>query len=141
MSLLDDALRVSRTTRKKWLKHLSPEQRTELQAEMDKRSRQLGISTPTKTTAQTAAPRMDEDRYNSIRSGSFVGSSRAIRVGRHVVLIPAAAKWKRVRETAAYVYHRGVVSGYRADGAKLRKLQLDAATRAHIARTMFNVKT
>ncbi|MFC9984549.1 hypothetical protein ACFU0W_11730 [Microbacterium keratanolyticum] len=136
MNLLDDALRVSRTTRKTWLSHLSDEQRAELQAQMTARASELGIE-PTKPAATT----IDQDRYNSIRSGSFIGGKRAVKVGRHIVMLPAAAKYKRTRDTLVYTYHRGVVGGYVAKGAKLSKLKLDGPTRAHIARTFFNVRT
>jgi hypothetical protein len=139
MNLLDQALSVSTTTRKAWLRNLTTAQRERLQAEMSARQNELGITRP-KATAP-APPKLDEDRYNSIRSGSFIGGQRAIRVGRHVVMIPATAKYKRTRDTLCYVYFRGVVSGYVAKGAKLSKLNMDGPTRAHIARSLFNVKT
>lgn len=139
MTLLDDVLRVSPTTRKAYLRNLSENQRKRLQAEMTARQRELGITPPTSTAP--APPKLDGYRYNSIRSGSFIGGKRAIRVGRHIVMIPATAKYKRVRDTAAYVFYGGVVSGYVAKGAKLVRLKLDAETRAHIARSLFNVKT
>lgn len=139
MSLLDDALRVSQRTRKTWLKALSASQRERLQAEITARQNQLGIAPP-KATA-TAPPKLDEDRYNSIRSGSFIGGKRAIRVGRHVVLIPSQARYTRTRETLAYVLYRGVLTAYVARGTKLTSPKLPPETQAHILRTMFNVKT
>ena len=139
--LLDQALHVDPSTRRIWLKNLTKAQRESLQSQMNARAAELGITLPTTMTAVPEAPRVTKGRYNSIRSGSFIDGKRAIKVGRHVVLIPAASRWKRVRDTAAYVYHRGIVSGYRAEGAKLRKLTLDSETKAHLARTLFGVGT
>lgn len=56
-------------------------------------------------------------------------------------MIPAAADYRRTRDTLCYVYFRGVVTGYAAKGAKLSKLKLDGPSRAHIARSLFNVRT
>lgn len=136
--LLEQALHVTPETRKTWLKNLTKAQRESLQAQMTAEQSARGI---TRTTKAAPALKVTDDRYNSIRSGSLIGTQRAIRVGRHVVMIPAAADYRRTRDTLCYVYFRGVVSGYAAKGAKLSKLKLDAATRAHIARSLFNVKT
>lgn len=139
--LLDQALHVAPETRKIWLRNLTKAQRETLQAEMRTRQAELGTVPPTTMKTAPSAPKVTKSRYNSIRSGGFVNGQRVIRVGRHVVLIPAAAKWKRVRDTAAYVYHKGIVSGYRAEGAKLKKLKMDSATKSHIARTLFGIGT
>lgn len=138
--LLEQALHVTPETRKTFLKNLTASQREALQAQMTARQQELGI-TPTPKPAAPSAPKLDEDRYNSIRSGALIGSQRAIKVGRHLVMIPAAAKYKRTRDTLCYVYHRGILTGYAARGAKLVKLNMDHATKAHVLRSLFNVKT
>ncbi|WP_350351932.1 hypothetical protein ABS642_01035 [Microbacterium sp. A8/3-1] len=142
MTLLDDVLRVSPTTRKAYLRNLSDAQRTQLQSEMTARQKELGITPPptTKSATAPAAPKINQDRYNSVRSGSFVGGKVAVRLGQHLVLLAPAMRYKKTRETLMYTYYQGVVGGYQARGSRLVALKIPPESRAHIARTMFNVK-
>lgn len=138
--LLEQALRTAPDTRRIWLKNLTASQRESLLAQMTARQEELGIEPPT-PPAVASVPKLNRSRYNSIRSGSFVNGRRVVRVGRHIVLLPSQALYKKTRDTLLYTYYLGVVGGYRANGAKLKKLTLGTDTRAYIARSLFNVKT
>jgi hypothetical protein len=139
-SLLDQALAVAPSTRMTLLKSLTPAQLAELQSEIKTAQVARGI-TPTPPAATAAQSKMSRHRYNSIRSGSLIGSKRVIRVGFHLVMIPAQAAYKKTRDNLCYVHYKGVISGWSARGAKLTKLKLSGATKAHVARTLFNVRT
>ncbi|UPL17249.1 hypothetical protein [Microbacterium aurugineum] len=138
--LLEQALHIAPETRRIWLKSLTSSQRESLQAQMTARQQELRIEPPT-ARAVAPGPKLNKSRYTSIRSGSFVNGRRVVRVGRHIVLLPSQALYKKTRDTLLYTYYLGVVGGYRANGAKLKKLALDADTRAYIARSLFNLKT
>lgn len=140
MNLLEQGLRVSPTTRRKWLSNLTASQRRQLQNEMTDRQKELGIAWPPTSATASAPSKMSNDRLDALRNRRWIGGRRVLNIGRHQITVSSTARTRKMRDTLAYVYEGGRITGYSARGAKLVRLKMDAATLDYIAREVFHLK-
>ena len=126
VSLLHQA--VATTQRKSFLKNLSKAQLAELQRQIDAHR-----GSPAKPSKSAAKPK-------SVVSANVLRNMKNVRVGRHRMLLPSTAKYKRLRDAQVVSYYRGVVNLWRVRGGKIVSQPLKPEDRQYLARTYFNAR-
>lgn len=121
MALLDSALALSSSAdRLDWMRQLTPAQLETLQRQITDRS--------------------GEEPTVSLSASPGHVQLKKIRVGRHYMQVPNAAKYHRLRDSQVLTYFRGRLQMWRVRGGKIVEQPLGLEDRRYLAKTFFKIR-